>query len=94
MNEIFPNRWIGQGGPVEWPARSPDLTPLDFFYWGAMKELVYQTPVESDEDLVARIVAASGVLGEMPEVFESVRQSLIKRCEKCIEVGGHFEQLL
>ena len=26
-----PENWIGRGGPVEWPARSPDLTPCDFF---------------------------------------------------------------
>ena len=26
LNENFPNRWIGRGGPVGWPARSPDLT--------------------------------------------------------------------
>lgn len=30
--EKFSNRWIGRGGSVVWPARSPDLTPLDFFY--------------------------------------------------------------
>lgn len=22
--------WIGRSGPTEWPARSSDLTPLDF----------------------------------------------------------------
>jgi hypothetical protein len=27
----FPGRWIGRGGPVPWPPRSPDLTPPDFF---------------------------------------------------------------
>lgn len=27
----FPGRWIGTRGAVEWPARSPDLSPLDFF---------------------------------------------------------------
>ncbi|XP_008185485.1 uncharacterized protein LOC103310101 [Acyrthosiphon pisum] len=32
LNKIFPNRWIGTNGAVPWPARSPDLTPLDFFY--------------------------------------------------------------
>ena len=36
LNERFPNRWIGRAGPVAWPARSPDLTPLDFFFWGTM----------------------------------------------------------
>lgn len=31
LNSTFPNRWIGRRGAIEWPARSPDLTPLDFF---------------------------------------------------------------
>lgn len=31
LNETFNDRWIGTGGPVLWPPRSPDLTPLDFF---------------------------------------------------------------
>lgn len=31
LNEEFANRWLGTNGPVKWPARSPDLTPLDFF---------------------------------------------------------------
>ena len=31
LNDKYPNRWIGRGGPVPWPPRSPDLTPLDFF---------------------------------------------------------------
>jgi hypothetical protein len=34
LDEVFPNRWIGRRGPMEWPARSPDLTPLDFFFEG------------------------------------------------------------
>ena len=31
MDRHFNNRWIGRGGPIAWPARSPDLTPCDFF---------------------------------------------------------------
>jgi hypothetical protein len=41
LNEMFPNKWIGNRGPVEWPARSPDLSPCDFFLWGRLKDLVY-----------------------------------------------------
>ncbi|GFT08897.1 uncharacterized protein TNCV_4104141 [Trichonephila clavipes] len=37
LDRTFPNRWIGHGGPVAWPPRSPDLSPLDFFLWGAMQ---------------------------------------------------------
>ena len=31
LNQTFPDRWIGRRGTIEWPARSPDMTPLDFF---------------------------------------------------------------
>jgi hypothetical protein len=31
LDDKFPSRWIGRGGPIEWPPRSPDLSPLDFF---------------------------------------------------------------
>lgn len=38
LDLVFPNRWIGRLGPMEWPARSPDLTPLDFYLWGFVKD--------------------------------------------------------
>jgi hypothetical protein len=34
LNLTFPERWIGRGGHVQWPSRSPDVTPLDFCLWG------------------------------------------------------------
>jgi hypothetical protein len=30
LDETFPGRWVGRGGPTAWPPRSPDLTPLVF----------------------------------------------------------------
>ena len=29
----FGEHCIGRGGPIEWPPRSHDLTPLDFCGW-------------------------------------------------------------
>ena len=31
LNENFNRQWIGWKGPMVWPLRFPDLTPLDFF---------------------------------------------------------------
>ncbi|CAF1991725.1 unnamed protein product [Rotaria magnacalcarata] len=42
LDEKFPARWIGRRGALDWPARSPDLTPADFFLWGYLKDIVYQ----------------------------------------------------
>ena len=30
LNQHFANKWIGRGGSIAWPARSPNLNPLDF----------------------------------------------------------------
>jgi len=35
LNNTFPNRWMGHGSSINWPPRSPDLTPLYFCLWGA-----------------------------------------------------------
>jgi hypothetical protein len=40
FNEKFPNAWIGKGGPISWPPRSPDLTQMDCFLWGYVKNCV------------------------------------------------------
>lgn len=50
LDENFPN-WIGRAGPIPWPARSPDLTPLDFFLWGYIKHRVYQNQPSNMNDL-------------------------------------------
>ena len=42
LDQQFPGRWLGRNGPLVWAARSPDLTPLDFFVWGFLKTKVYE----------------------------------------------------
>jgi hypothetical protein len=38
-------RWIGRDGPIAWPPRSPDLTPLGFFLWVCVKNIVCQVKI-------------------------------------------------
>ncbi|GFY18331.1 uncharacterized protein TNCV_2047371 [Trichonephila clavipes] len=70
LGRAFPNRWIERGGPVACSPRSPDLSPLDFFPWGAMNSLVYDTPVNSEMNLVAQISIAVVTIRETPSIFE------------------------
>lgn len=37
LERLFGLQWIGVNGPVRWPPRSPDITPLVFFLWGHVK---------------------------------------------------------
>jgi hypothetical protein len=39
LDETFPGRWVGRGGPTTWPPRSPDLTPLAFLHGGLLRTL-------------------------------------------------------
>ncbi|KAJ8866309.1 hypothetical protein PR048_032152 [Dryococelus australis] len=85
----YGQKWIGRGGPIAWPARSPDLTPLDHF-WGHMKGLIYKTPVESEEDLLAQIMAVAD-LG-LPGICDCVYQNMVHRYRVCVDVAGrHIE---
>jgi len=58
LDETFPGRWVGRGGPTTWPPRSPDLTPLNFFAWGFIKDVVYRRKVRDLADLRQRIIEA------------------------------------
>ncbi|GFU49404.1 uncharacterized protein TNCV_2162011 [Trichonephila clavipes] len=55
---------------MAWSPRSPDLYPLDFFFWRQMNSLVYETSVNSAKDLVARIVVATDNINTTPGIFE------------------------
>ncbi|GFU43671.1 putative DD41D transposase [Trichonephila clavipes] len=48
LKNTFGDRLISRFGPVNWPQRSCDLTPLDYFLWGYVKSLVYaDTPANA-----------------------------------------------
>lgn len=92
LDLTFGECWIGRGGPTLWPPRSPDLTPLDFYVWGRMKELVYSSPVENEIELVGRIVEAGAII---QEENANIWQSMENRLHVCNRLGGrHFEQFL
>lgn len=94
LNHAFPDRWIGRGGPFRWPARSPDLTPLDFFLWGHLKQLVYNTPVNTREELLNRIQMGCEVIRNDQQMLFRVQQKCLENFRKCIAVqGSHIEHL-
>lgn len=94
LTNVFGPRWIGRGGPVLWPPRSPDLNPLDFYFWGHLKEVVYSTPVNTREELLARITQHSNEVRNNAGILFAVQRENIRRLRKCIEVrGAHIEHL-
>lgn len=93
LHNIFPGRWIGRNGIIHWPARSPDITPLDFFLWGYLKSIVYATQPTDLEDLKNKIIGTCGTItAEM--IRATCTRNLISRFEYCVSEGGNqFEHL-
>ena len=93
LDQRFWQTWIGCGDPITWPAHSPDLTPLDYFLWGHMKSLVYVTPVDSEEDLVAWVLAAVDVGPQ--SIGDRVYENMVCRYHVCVVVAGrHIKPFL
>lgn len=68
---LYSTRKEWTGGSVDWPPQSLDLNPLDFF-WGHMKTLVHETPVNFLEERFVRFVVATDKIDATPEVYERV----------------------
>ena len=93
LNNRYQNRWIGRGGPVGWPPRSPDMTPLDFFLWGYVKSKVYIVEPTTIENMQERIRTCINEIS--PEIILRVIGSIGPRFNLCIEKEGkHFEHFL
>ncbi len=92
LQELFAHRVIAMHHDVEWPPRSPDLTPCDFFLWGHLKNEVYSTPPHDIADLRARIEHEITVLREDPAIVRRAVNDMSRRCALCVDrEGGHVE---
>ncbi|GFS59517.1 putative transposase [Trichonephila clavipes] len=79
LKDTFGGRLISRFGPVNWPPRSCDLTPLDYFLWGYVKSLVYaDKPQTLDhlEDNIRRVIADI-----RPQMLEKVIENWTSRLE-------------
>ena len=57
-------------GDVVWSTKSPDLALLDFFIWSNLQSLIYKTSMETEEHLVARILAVCENVQNIPGTFK------------------------
>ena len=65
----------------DWPARSPDLNPLDYFLWGFLKSKVYSPWPRNLDELEANIRREVGNL--QPAMIRRVIIDTKVRALKC-----------
>jgi len=88
LNYHFSGRWMGRGGPHNWPARSPDVSPLDYCVWGWMKELVYSVKVVMRDALLGLILDATDCIRNSQWKLQQATCTVHNRAAACFVAGG------
>ncbi|GFV25615.1 transposable element Tc3 transposase [Trichonephila clavipes] len=93
LKDTFGDRLISRFGPVNWPPRSCDLTPIDYFLWGYVKSLVYaDKPQTLDhlEDNIRRVIADI-----RPQMLEKVIENWTSRLDYILASrGSHMPEII
>ncbi|GFT93434.1 transposable element Tc3 transposase [Trichonephila clavipes] len=79
LKGTFGDRLISRFGPVNWPPRSCDLTPLHYFLWGYVKSLVYADKPQTLDylgDNIRRVIADI-----RPQMLEKVIENWTSRLD-------------
>jgi len=81
--------FINRGGPTAWPPRSPDLTPLEFFAWGFIKDVVYRRKVRDLADFKQHIIESVELI--TPHMLINTWQELEYHLDICrATTGAHI----
>ncbi|GFY26850.1 transposable element Tc3 transposase [Trichonephila clavipes] len=93
LKDTFGDRLISSFGPVNWPPRSCDLTPLDYFLWGYVKSLIYvDTPQTLDhlEDNIRHVIADI-----RPQMLEKVIENWTSKLDYIrASRGSHMPEII
>lgn len=93
LNNVF-TIWIGNNGSIKWPPNSPDLTPMDSFFWGFLKDIVNNNNnnIQLIKDTIRLEIMNLNVNNEaISDALINIR----RRYQLCIDNnGGHIEHLL
>ena len=86
VRQHFPHRFISLRGDLQWLARSPDLTPCDFFLWGYLKSLVHVDRPRTIAHLKNNI---RDVIANIPiDMLQRVDTDFKIRLNQCMRNGG------
>jgi hypothetical protein len=84
----------GLEGEAPYHGQHGNLTPLDFYLWGWIKEMIYSSMIEDRDDLVQRINAAAVDIRQR-RLCDNLYHEIQMRTELYLcNRGQHFEHLL
>lgn len=90
INVFGADRLIGQHFALPWPARSPDLNPVDFFLWGFIRDRVFANGVLQNRQLLndAVLEAFNWTRANRMDAVRNAADAFLPRLRECIEHDG------
>ncbi|GFU67966.1 uncharacterized protein TNCV_2823091 [Trichonephila clavipes] len=93
LKDTFGDRLISRFGPVNWPPRSCDLTPLDYFLWGYVKTLIYADKPQTLDHLEDNIRCV--IADIRPQMLEKVIENWTSRLDYIrASRGSHMPEII
>jgi len=84
LNYRFPGQWIGRGGPHNWPAMSPGLSPMHYCVCAWIKQLIYSVKVGTREALLGCILDAADRIRNSQRNLERASRAVHNRAAACV----------
>ena len=92
LRPIFEDRIISPRADVVWAPRSCDLTPLDYYLWGAVKDKCYADKPETIDALKDNICEAIGEI--QLHTIDNVLKNWTDRVGYCMaSQGSHLNKI-
>ncbi|CAI6370846.1 unnamed protein product [Macrosiphum euphorbiae] len=93
LRERFEGMVISRNGDINWPPRSCDLTPLDFFLWGYLKSHVHANKQQSIYALKVNII--NTIKQIQPDLCNKVIENWTTRIRATNQSrGGHLKDVI
>lgn len=93
LHQCFPDRWMGRGtrahqAPYPWPARSPDLTVMDFFFWGYLKSKLYRGVAYANIDELKEAIQREVGAVPLEMIQRSIKEGYVNRLRAGVDRNG------
>ena len=86
LTDKFKDRVISNKMDIAWPPKSPDMSPLDYWLWGACDQHLKVTKPRNIEELIEHVNDYAKSIPK-EQVYKAVRDIYV-RAGCCLDNGG------
>ncbi|RZC42140.1 hypothetical protein BDFB_014303, partial [Asbolus verrucosus] len=87
LREFVDDRIISLNTEHEFPPRSRDITPCDFFLWPFLKNSIFKVPINNLAHLQEQISEKINEINQNPLMLQNVFNGVRRRSARCLDSG-------